>query len=40
MGPSGSGLPTGGNPGDIMIKSSYANGDAGWAPTLDGGTFF
>lgn len=40
IGPDGAGLPTGGNPGDIIIKSSYANGDADWAPTLDGGTFF
>lgn len=37
---SGSGLPNGGNPGDILMKSDYANGDADWQPTLDGGTFF
>jgi hypothetical protein len=39
-GPAGPGLPNGGNPGDIVLKSSYANNDASWAPTLDGGTFF
>lgn len=39
-GPPGTGLPNGGNPGDILMKSDYANGDADWQPTLDGGTFF
>ncbi len=33
-------LPVGGNPGDILMKNDYANGAAGWAGTLDGGTFF
>ena len=40
-GPSGdaAGLPTGGEPGNILIKSTYANYESIWAPTLDGGTF-
>lgn len=33
------GLPTGGDPGNILIKDTNANYDASWAPTLDGGTF-
>lgn len=32
-------LPTGGNPGNILIKQTNANYDADWTPTLDGGTF-
>lgn len=42
QGPSGGGdaLPPGGNPGDILMKDGYSDSDAGWAPTLDGGTFF
>lgn len=32
-------LPTGGDPGNILIKQTNANYDADWAPTLDGGTF-
>lgn len=40
QGPIGTPLPSGGNPGDILMKDSYANYDADWAPTLDGGTFF
>ena len=40
QGPAGDALPLGGNPGDILMKDGYANGDADWAPTLDGGTFF
>lgn len=40
QGPSGdTGLPTGGDPGDILMKDGYANGQAEWMPTLDGGTF-
>lgn len=39
-GPDGGALPVGGNPGDLLMKEDYANGAAGWAPTLDGGTFF
>ena len=35
-----SALPTGGSPGDILMKNSYTNGIADWAATLDGGTFF
>lgn len=40
QGPIGTPLPSGGVPGDILMKDSYANYDADWAPTLDGGTFF
>lgn len=29
---SGSGLPRGGDPGDILIKRSTVNGDAEWVP--------
>ncbi len=32
-------LPTGGDPGNILIKDTNANYDASWLPTLDGGTF-
>jgi hypothetical protein len=41
QGPSGdaAGLPTGGDTGNILLKSSSANYDAQWASTLDGGTF-
>jgi hypothetical protein len=33
------GLPTGGDPGNILLKSSYANYESTWAANLDGGTF-
>ncbi len=33
------GLPEGGNVGNVLLKSSQANYDADWAPSLDGGTF-
>jgi len=42
QGPSGQaagGLPTGGDPGSILIKDTNANYDASWIATLDGGTF-
>ena len=42
QGPPGSvagALPTGGNPGNILIKQTNANYDADWVATLDGGTF-
>jgi hypothetical protein len=42
QGPAGSvagGLPTGGDPGNILIKGSYANYDSSWSPVVDGGTF-
>ncbi len=42
QGPSGNtanGLPVGGNPGNVLIKSSESNYDAAWTATLDGGTF-
>lgn len=42
QGPSGvaaGGLPTGGDPGNILIKDTNANYDTSWTATLDGGTF-
>jgi hypothetical protein len=41
QGPSGdaAGLPTGGDPGNILLKNTNANYDAIWSPVLDGGTF-
>jgi hypothetical protein len=41
QGPSGDavGLPTGGDPGSVLMKTTGANYDTNWAPTLDGGTF-
>jgi hypothetical protein len=32
-------LPTGGDPGNILIKTTNANYDTNWTATLDGGTF-
>ena len=34
------GLPAGGDPGSILVKTTNANYAADWAATLDGGTFF
>jgi len=34
-----SGLPTGGDPGNILLKQTNANYDADWVATVDGGTF-
>ena len=34
-----SGLPTGGDPGNVLIKQTGANYDADWAATVDGGSF-
>jgi hypothetical protein len=42
QGPAGEvagGLPTGGDPGSILIKDSYANYDSSWSAVVDGGTF-
>jgi hypothetical protein len=33
------GLPTGGDPGNILIKDGYANYDSSWSAVVDGGTF-
>lgn len=33
------GLPTGGDPGNVLLKTGTANYAANWAATLDGGTF-
>jgi hypothetical protein len=32
-------LPTGGDPGNVLLKNGNANYQAGWVPTVDGGTF-
>jgi hypothetical protein len=42
QGPSGTaagGLPTGGDPGNILLKTTYANYESAWTANLDGGTF-
>lgn len=41
QGPSGdaAGLPTGGAPGNILLKNTNANYDATWSAVVDGGTF-
>lgn len=42
QGPAGDGtggLPTGGDPGNVLLKNSGTNYDATWAATVDGGTF-
>jgi hypothetical protein len=38
-GPQGIGLPSGGDPGSVLLKSSYANYDSEWSAVVDGGTF-
>lgn len=38
-GSGGTGLPSGGNPGNVLLKKSYSDQDAEWSPVLDGGTF-
>ena len=38
-GATGAGIPTLGDPGNIIIKSSYTNYDIDWVSSLDGGTF-
>lgn len=35
----GPGVSNGGNPGEILMKSSYSNYDTSWTATVDGGTF-
>jgi len=42
QGPAGDGtggLPTGGDPGNILLKNTNANYDATWSAVVDGGTF-
>lgn len=42
QGPAGDGtggLPIGGDPGNVLLKSTSANYDAAWVATVDGGTF-
>lgn len=38
-GDAANGLPTGGDPGNVLLKSSYDNYDSSWVATIDGGTF-
>lgn len=38
-GPAGPGVPTGGDPGSVLLKSSYANYESEWSAVVDGGTF-
>jgi len=33
------GVPTGGAPGNVLLKSSYANYESEWSAVVDGGTF-
>jgi hypothetical protein len=35
----GVGIPPGGDPGNVLIKSTNADYSAGWTATVDGGTF-
>ena len=39
QGLAGEGVPVLGDPGNIIIKSSYTNYDTEWSAVLDGGTF-
>jgi hypothetical protein len=38
-GEAGIGIPTGGNPGNVLMKTSNANYATEWSATVDGGTF-
>lgn len=38
-GPAGPGVPTGGQPGNVLFKSSYNNYESEWSAVVDGGTF-
>lgn len=35
----GPGVPTGGAPGNVLLKSTYANYESEWSAVVDGGTF-
>lgn len=39
MGDGTNGLPPGGDPGTVLMKSSYGAHDAAWVPVVDGGVF-
>lgn len=39
QGDPGPGVPTGGAPGNVLLKSSYANYESEWSAVVDGGTF-
>jgi hypothetical protein len=39
VGEAGPGVPTGGDPGNVLLKSSYANYESEWSAVVDGGTF-
>lgn len=38
-GPAGPGVPTGGDPGSMLVKDGYSNHDTAWVSSIDGGTF-
>lgn len=39
QGDPGPGVPEGGDPGNVLLKSSYANYESEWSAVVDGGTF-
>lgn len=39
QGTDGVGIPAGGQPGNVLLKSSYANYESEWSAVVDGGTF-
>lgn len=38
-GAAGPGVPTGGQPGNVLLKSTYNNYETAWSAVVDGGTF-
>jgi len=38
-GEAGVGVPTGGDPGNVLLKSGYGNYESEWSAVVDGGTF-
>lgn len=39
QGADGVGIPSGGQPGNVLLKSGYANYESEWSAVVDGGTF-
>lgn len=39
QGVAGQGIPTGGDPGNVLLKASYSNYEAEWSAVVDGGVF-
>ena len=39
QGVAGPGVPTGGAPGNVLLKSGYPNYESEWSAVVDGGTF-